>query len=156
MGQPTDDPKQQAAQHPQPPTVGQLAGIPGMLIAITTAVTAAITAFQSYQEAQATSRATYEALKAVSEQHTRSLGQLHDSQLELRGWVQDLTARTERQQAQVAEAVRIGRRRSVTGTRAAMSIPAVVPVPTDPPPPAPTLAPAPTQGTLPEFETLSK
>jgi gas vesicle protein len=148
-----NDQKQQAAQHP---TVGQLTGIPGMLIAITTAVTAAITAFQSYQEAQATSRATYEALKAVSEQHTQSIAQLHDGQLELRGWVQDLTVRTERQQAQVAEAVRIGRRRSGAGAQPAVPVTVIAPMPTDPPPPAPTLAPAPTQDKLPEFETLAK
>jgi uncharacterized protein HemX len=139
-----------------------IGGVPGTLTALVTALTVGLGAWQSYQDSRATAAASYEALKAASEQNAEGIAKLHADQLEMRSWIQELAARQERQQATVAEAVapvRVRSRRSGGGSAPVVEKPVTVVaplLPAEPPPPAPVLAPAPVQTPLPEFETLPK
>lgn len=138
-----------------------ITGLPGTLTAIATGLGAILAVVQTYQDNQATARASYEALKASTEQQAAQIAQLHQGQLELRAWVQEQGQRLERQQATVAEAVRPVRvrPRPAPGQPATTTVekpvtvvaPAVAP---EPLPPAPVLAPAPAAAPLPSFEAL--
>jgi hypothetical protein len=116
------------------------------MIALVTAVTSGIGAFQAYQESQQVARASYETLKVASETNAAQLEALRKNQLELRAWVEELASIAQRRQAVTEKAIT----RKVTKA-SAPSLPSapVEPTPKAPPPPA-TTAPA----SLPPFDAL--
>lgn len=144
-----------------PPAVASvIGGLPGTCVAFLTAVAGVIGAMQSYQESQATARASYDALKVRLEQLAATQAQSSREALELRTWVEQLSARQERAQATVAEAVRPARVRPARrpGEPAAPATPVIIAPapPAEPAPPAPAITPAPEPLALPPFEHLAK
>lgn len=125
-----------------------LAGVPGTLFAIATALGGLLTAVQSHQDGQATSKASYETLKVAVERNTELMATHASAQVELRGWVQELSERLERRQVNTEKALA----RKVT--KPSSSRPVLPPV--EPVPPAPAAPPAPPPSALPTFETLSE
>lgn len=129
-----------------PPTpTSLLAALPATLIAIG----GLLTTYQSYQDTQATSRASYETLKLAVERNAEALATQARAQAELRLWVQDLSERLERRQESTEKALA----RKVT-KRSAPVAPVVVP-PAEPVPPAPPPPPAPSAAALPPFDGLT-
>lgn len=134
-------------KHPPTPA-SLLAGVPGTLLAIATALGGLVTQYASYRDSEAVSRASYETLKAAVERNTEALAVQANAQAELRLWVQDLSERLERRQVNTENALA----RKVT-RRSAPAAPIVVP-PSEPVPPAPPPPPAPSPATLPPFDRL--
>lgn len=93
---------------PTPPTPSKfpgavaraVGGVPGTVIAIVTALTAGIQAYQNYQESQAVSRATYEALKTAIERHDVQINSVLRGQQEMRSWMSDLAERLDKRSAE--------------------------------------------------------
>lgn len=128
---------------PPPTPANIVAGLPGTLLALVTAIGGLITTYQSFQESQAISRASYEALKTAVDANTEALASQARAQVELRQWLQDLTDRLEeRQNAQQPPPPRRPR-------KAAPAAPAPLETPPVPPP-----APAVKRQPLPPFEAL--
>jgi hypothetical protein len=118
------------------------------VIALLTAVTSAIGAWQAYQDSQQVARKSYETLKVASETQAAQLEALRKNQLELRTWVEELSSIAQRRQASTEKAIT----RKVTKASApSLPAPPVEPAPKAPPPPA-TTAPA----SLPPFELLDR
>lgn len=145
-----DPPPAENANRPPSPA-SLLGGVPGTLLALATALGGLVTTYQSYQESQATSRASYETLKIAVERNTETLAAQARAQTELRHWVQDLSERLERRQTNTEKALA----RKVSKPASAPSSPASgAPVELAPPaPPLPPPAPSPTA--LPPFDGLA-
>lgn len=115
-------------------------------IALATALTSAIGAWQAYQESQQVARASYETLKVASETNAAQLEALRKSQVDLRVYVEELSGRLERRQVSTEKAIT----RKVNKP----SAPSLPPLPVEPapkaPPPLETRAPT----ALPPFEAL--
>lgn len=93
-------------QAPAPPAPSPLlAGLPGTLLALATAVGGIITTYQSYQDSQAVSRASYEQLKMAIERNTEADRARGQGQAELRLWVQELAERVDRRQTTTEKAL---------------------------------------------------
>lgn len=114
-----------------------ISGVPGTVIAFVTALTGAITAYTNYQEQQAVSRATYEALKEATDRNTEQIAALN---LELR--------RGREWTASIASAVKELQAKAPTPERA--TVPSQPPVTSALDEPAPPLQP------LPSFDQLKK
>jgi hypothetical protein len=116
------------------------------VIALVTAVSSAIGAWQAYQESQQVARASYETLKVASETQAAQLEALRKGQLDLRTWVEELSSLAQRRQLSTEKAIT----RKVTRASApALPAPPVEPAPKAPPPPATAAPPS-----LPPFEKL--
>lgn len=143
---PAPAPLEHVKPHPTPASL--LGGVPGTLLALATALGGLVTTYQSYQESQATSRASYETLKLAVERNTESVAAQARAQTELRHWVQDLSERLERRQVNTEKA--LARKVTKPATAHPIAPPPTEPAPPAPPPPAPTPAPA----ALPSFDRL--
>ena len=118
------------------------------VIALATAISSAIGAWQAYQDSQQVARASYETLKVASETQAAQLEALRKNQLELRTWVEELSSIAQRRQAVTEKAIT----RKVTKA-SAPSLPSapVEPAPKAPPPPA-----TPALASLPPFDALDR
>lgn len=113
-----------------PPGVAQaIGGMPGTIIAMLTALAGAIGAYQTYQDGQNTSRATYDTLRLQSEQQSLQIAALQQGQADLRRWMEAIAYRLERA--------------------------SVVPSPL-PPVPEPIIPPSIVGGKLPAFDHIEK
>jgi hypothetical protein len=147
----TDPPLHQAvSSKPRPSPADMLGGIPGTVLAILTALSGIVATFASYQESQANTKASYETLKVAVERNTETLATQARAQAETRLWVQDLSERLERRQANTEKAIA----RKVSKPSAKPPV-VVTPVELAPPAPPPN-PPAPKPAELPSFEALSK
>lgn len=117
--------------------------MPGTILALATALGGLLTTYQTHQASEATSKASYEALKTAVERNTEAIAAQARAQSELRLWVQELSERLERRQANTEKVLT----RKVS--KAPTALPSVGPVP-----PAPPSPPAPSPSPLPSFEGL--
>lgn len=67
-----------------------VAGLPGTLAALATAIGGAVAAYQGYTGNIATQRAAYAALKQASEEQASELASVRSEELALRSWVTEL------------------------------------------------------------------
>lgn len=114
-----------------------IGGVPGTVIAFVTALTGAISAYTNYQEQQAISKATYEALKQATDRNTEQLVALSHEMKRNQEWTRSVAAAVRELQTKAP----------VTKKQAPPLV--LPPAPLDEPPP-------PAAPTLPSFDQLKK
>jgi flagellar motility protein MotE (MotC chaperone) len=138
-----------------------LAALPALIVGLV----GALTTWQSYQDGRATSRASYDTLKAASELHDAELTAQRQTleahrvaNEELRTWLTELSTRLEKRQAATEKVLRKVKPAAVTTPSVVRSLPPPsAPLPDPPPPPPPAAQTAATESTpLPKFDALAK
>ena len=121
----------------------RLTGPAATIVALVTALGGLLATWQTFEDGRATSRAAYDALKAASEQQAAQLAAQLRGQDELRAWVQELSERLERRQANTEKVLRKVK-------------PIVVATPVEPAPKAPPAPSVTPPAPLPRFDSLEK
>lgn len=76
-----------------------ISGLPGTVTALIVAITGAISAYTNYQEQQATTKATYEALKQATDRNTEQLSALSHEMKRSQEWTRSIAAAVRELQA---------------------------------------------------------
>lgn len=76
-----------------------ISGLPGTVTALIVAISGAISAYTNYQEQQALSKATYEALKQATDRNTEQLSALSHEMKRSQEWTRSIAAAVRELQA---------------------------------------------------------
>lgn len=91
---------------PKSATVAQaIGGVPGTVIALATALTAAIQAYTGYQDSQAVQKSAYEAIKVATDRNTEQLNRVQAELAAGRKWMEGIERIVQDLQRQAGEHV---------------------------------------------------